>query len=269
MPIIMISRGSYSHGKEVAEKVAERLGYECIARDVLLKASQEFNVDELKLDNALREAPSFLSRLSYGKERYLAYIRATLLEHLKRDNVVYHGLAGHFFVRDVSHALKVRINADIEERVRVVMDREKISKRAATNIINRIDKERLQWSLQLYGIDNTDPFLYDLVLHIRKLTVDDAVDIICHTATLEHLQATDESRRTLEDDALAAAVKAVLVDAHPDADVTAEDGVVYVCARANEAAGLHMEDEVRERAMGVPGVKDVEVRLHHFVPFGT
>lgn len=35
MAIITISRGSYSKGKEVAEKVAEKLGYECISRDVL------------------------------------------------------------------------------------------------------------------------------------------------------------------------------------------------------------------------------------------
>ncbi|MBW1912541.1 MAG: cytidylate kinase family protein, partial [Deltaproteobacteria bacterium] len=44
MPIITISRGSYSKGKEVAEKVSQKLGYECISRDVLLEASEEFNV---------------------------------------------------------------------------------------------------------------------------------------------------------------------------------------------------------------------------------
>ena len=174
MPIIMISRGSYSRGKEVAEKVAEKLSYECIARDVLLEASQEFNIEEVKLNRALHDQPSFFSKFSYRKERYVAYIRAALLEHLKRDNVVYHGLAGHFFVRDVSHALKVRIIADLEERVRLVMERDGISKRAATSHIERIDKERRKWSQRLYGIDNTDPKLYDLVLHINKLTIYEA-----------------------------------------------------------------------------------------------
>jgi cytidylate kinase len=269
MPIIMISRGSYSRGKEVAEKVAQRLGYECIAREVLLEASQEFNVEEVKLNRALHDQPSFLGKLSYRKERYVAYIRAALLEHLKRDNVVYHGLAGHFFVRDVSHALKVRIIADLEDRVRLVMERDGISERAAMNHIERIDRERRKWSQHLYGIDNTDAKLYDLVLHINKLTVADAVDIICHAASLPHLQATDESRRALEDEALASAVKAVLVKPYPDVEVTSEDGVVFVTAKTTEAEELRMDKKVQELARVVPGVKDVKVHLRWFTPFGA
>jgi len=269
MSIIMISRGSFSRGREVAENVAQKLGYECIARDVLLEASKEFNVDELKLDHALRDAPSFFSRLSYGKERYVAYIRAALLEHLKRDNVVYCGLAGQFFVRDVSHALKVRIISDVEKRVRLVMERDGISERAAISLIKRIDKERKEWSEQVYGVDNTDPSLYDMVLQIQKLTVDGAVDIICRAARLQHLQATDESRRMLEDAALAAAVKAILVEAHPDAEVASQDGVVYISAKTTETEELRMEEEVRKLARNIPGVKDIKIQLHSFIPFGT
>jgi hypothetical protein len=171
-------------------------------------------------------------------------------------------------VRDVGHALKVRITADIEDRIRLVMQRDGISEKAAARFIKQIDKERRDWSKSLYGIDNTDPNLYDLVLHIQKLTVDDAADVICHTAGLEHLQATDESRRTLEDDALASAVKAVLVKEHPDAEVTAEDGAVYVCAKTTDATELRTESEIRKLAQDVPGVKDVEVRLRSYIPFG-
>ena len=45
MAIITISRGSYQKGKEVAEKVARKLGYECISREILLEASDEFKRD--------------------------------------------------------------------------------------------------------------------------------------------------------------------------------------------------------------------------------
>jgi len=97
MSIITIARGSYSRGKEVAEKVAVALGYQCISREVLLEASELFNVPEIKPVRAIHDSPSTLDRLSYGKEKYVAYIRAALLRHIQRDNVVYHGLAGHFF----------------------------------------------------------------------------------------------------------------------------------------------------------------------------
>ncbi len=43
MSIITISRGSHSMGVRVAELVADRLGYECIAREILLEASEQFN----------------------------------------------------------------------------------------------------------------------------------------------------------------------------------------------------------------------------------
>jgi len=130
MSIITISRGSYSRGKEVAEKVAAALGYRCISRDVLLEASEIFNVPEIKLVRAIRDAPSILDRFSHGKERYVAYIRASLLRQVQRDNVVYHGLAGHFLLQGIPHVLKVRIIANMEDRIREEMRRENISARS-------------------------------------------------------------------------------------------------------------------------------------------
>ena len=66
MSVITISRGSYSHGTEVAEKVAQTLGYRCISRDVLLEVSDEFNVSEIKLTRAIRDSPSILDRYTFG-----------------------------------------------------------------------------------------------------------------------------------------------------------------------------------------------------------
>mgnify|MGYP001824751486 CR=1 FL=1 len=121
MSIITINRGSYSRGKEVAEKLALKLGSECISRDILLEASDEFNIPELKLIRAIHDAPSLLDRLYVGKERYIASVRKEILGHFKKDNVIYHGLAGHFFVKGISHVIKVRIIADMEDRVRAAL----------------------------------------------------------------------------------------------------------------------------------------------------
>lgn len=80
MSIITISRGSYSRGETVATAVAEKLGYEWIAREVLLEASKEFNIPEVKLVRAIHDAPSILERFTYGKEKYVAYIQAAILK---------------------------------------------------------------------------------------------------------------------------------------------------------------------------------------------
>ncbi len=269
MPIITISRGSYSWGKQVAEEVARKLGYDCIAREILIEASKEFNVDEVKLVHAIKDAPSFFQRLSYGKERYITYIQAALLAHLKKDNVVYHGLAGHFFVRDIGHALKVRIIADMEDRIRLVMTRDGVSRKAAQRFINRIDKERRRWGQQLYGIDTRDAKLYDLLIHIRNLTLEDAVDMICHAIRLEKFQTTEESRQAMEDAALAAAVKAALVKKWPEIEVTAKGGAVQVNMKTAKPEELRLGEQIDQIAKGVPGVKEVNVQLRWFTPFGT
>jgi hypothetical protein len=69
VPIITISRGSYSRGKEVAEKLSQALGYQCISRDILLEASEHYNIPEIKLIRAIHDAPSILGRFSYMKKK--------------------------------------------------------------------------------------------------------------------------------------------------------------------------------------------------------
>jgi cytidylate kinase len=261
MPIITISRGSYSKGKEVAEKVAQKLGYKCISREILLEASDQFKIKEIKLIRALHDAPSFLDRFTHGKERYLAYIESILLDRLQEDNVVYHGLAGHFFLKDVPHVIKVRIIADIEDRVRLEMERENISRDEALSILKKDDYERRQWSLKLYSIDTADATLYDLVIHIRKITVDNAVELICWTAGLEQFRTTAESQAALSNLALAARVKAAIVNTLPGARVTAQRGVVFVEAGAHESKHSRVAAEIKVMVMRVPGVQDVNVHV--------
>jgi len=259
MAIITISRGSYSKGKDVAEKVADRLGYKCISREILVEASELFNIPEIKLVRALHDAPSVLERFTYGKERYLAFFEAVFLDHVQKDNVVYHGLAGHFYLKGVRHVLKVRILADLEDRVRLEMEREKISRDQALYILKKDDHERRQWSLRLFGIDTWDPSLYDLVLHIRKLTVDDAVDMICHIVGLDQFQTTTESQSALDDLVIAARVRARLIDRCPSVRARATEGVVYVDTQAGPTVAQELAEELRAVAEQVPGVKDVRI----------
>jgi len=198
MAIITISRGSYYRGKEVAEKLAAILGYECISREILLEASQEFNIPEIKLVRAIQDAPKILERLTHEKEKYVAYIRAALLKHVQRDNVVYHGLFGNFFLQGIPHVLKVRIVGDLEARVADEVEREGIPADKAREIILRDDEERRKWAYHLYGADTWDATFYDMVIHLRSITVDDAVSLIMHTLQFSGFQTTQESQQAID-----------------------------------------------------------------------
>ncbi len=204
MPIITISRGSYSRGKEVAEKLAQALGYQCLSRDILLEASERYNIPEIKLVRAIHDAPSILERFTYSKEHYVAYIRAALLRQVQKDNLVYHGLAGHFLLKALPHVLKVRIIADLEDRVQEEMKRENISAEEARQILLKDDEERRKWSKNLYGIDTWDPSLYDLVIDIKCISVDAAVDLIKCTLQGPCFQSTPETQKLVDEMSLAA-----------------------------------------------------------------
>jgi hypothetical protein len=175
--------------------------------------------------------------------------------------VVYHGLAGHFFVKGITHALKVRIIADMEDRVRTEMERMKLPREEALRILKSDDEERRKWSLNLYGIDTTDPSLYDLVIHIRKIKVEDAVDMICQVVGLERFRTTAESQRTVENMALAAEVKAGLIEIDPDAEVIADNGFVKVEIRVPIEEQEERVAEVGKILKSIAGVSDFDIKV--------
>jgi cytidylate kinase len=257
MPIIAISRGCFKRGSEVAQKVAEALGYECISREVLLEASKLFDIPELKLMHAIQDAPSLLERFGRDRKKYVAYIRTALLRHVQKDNVVYHGFAGHFFLQDIPAVLKVRVYADLEERVKEEMDRESVGAEKARQTVVKDDEERRKWALSLYGMDTADPALYDMLLHIGALTVDDAARTIVETARLPSFQTTSESKRLLNERVLAAQVEALLLEEFPRIQVTARDREVFV----NIHTGLSMHTLLTEKQKIIEKVETIAIGL--------
>jgi len=260
MAIITISRGSYSKGKEVAEGVAERLGTTCTSRDILLEASERFNIPEIKLVHAIGDAPSILDRFTHGQTAYVSYIQAALLEHVKQGNVVYHGHAGHILLQGIDPVLKVRILADMKIRVAVVMEREGVGEREARRMIARIDEQRRKWTRRLYDADPQDPALYDLVICIDKIRVEGAIDLICQTSGQEAFRLTDRHRQQLQDMALACKVKSDLLEMDHNVIVQCEFGNLVIHTRGDQRKAQKIDEKVRELTRPMEGVHNIEVR---------
>ena len=265
MAIITISRGSYSMGKEVAEKVADRLGYECISREVLLEASEYFKIPEIKLLKAIHDAPSILNRISGGKQKYIAYILSAFADRIAKDNVVYHGLAGHLLLADVAHALKVRIIADFDYRIGLVEKRDNITRNEARSLLIRDDHERQSWTKSLYKADPADSSLYDLVININKLTVDHAVDFICQAATYKELEPTESSLHKVKDIALAYRVKTVFLKQGFDVSVTSDYGNVLVYTKTGDRLTHKLQKIAKSLDGKIKGINNIEI--HSGLPF--
>ena len=266
MGIITISRGSYSRGKEIAEQLSQKLRYQCISREILLKASRDFNVPEVKLLQAIQDAPSVLDRLKHGKKKYIAFIRKAFLEQIQKDNIIYHGLAGQFFTSDLPNILKVRITADFNFRIKVVMKRENVSEEKARQILTKIDEERTKWSMFLYGIDTKAPELYDIILHIDTITVNDAVDILYNYAKLPCFQTTVDSQKKLNDMLIAAKAYSVIVKKFPEANVKCKDGVVLISVESSLSVEKVLAKKFSKLLKDIEGVKEVKTFV---IPFET
>ncbi|MBI4774308.1 MAG: cytidylate kinase-like family protein [Deltaproteobacteria bacterium] len=273
MAIITISRGCYSHGQEIAEELAKMLGYECISQEVLVEASRFFHVPEEKLLKSIHDSPSMLEKITHAREKFLACIQAALLEHVKEDNVVYHGYGGHMLVPGISHVLKVRVIAELEDRIALLQKKRNISRDQALKFIETEDKHRSDWNQYVCKADMTDPHLYDLVLNIGRLNVEDACEVICAAARRDTFKATPESEKAIRDLALSSFVKAALQEIC-EAEVSADDGKVAIHVKGQKLrktgfTSPKLQDQVMEKirgdltkdilqaVRGIPGVKDV------------
>lgn len=259
MSIITISRYSQSHGDEIAKKVAEKLNYESISRRILLEASEEFNIEELKLTHAIHDAPSILDRLSLTKEKYISFIKSALLKHLQKDNVVYHGLAGHFFVKDVPHALKVRIISDMHERVKYDIDKFGGQPEQILTELYRDDQERRNWSRYLYGIDTEDISLYDLIINLHRVTINHAVEIICGTVKLDEFKTTSESQKILDNAVTISEIESALLGKGYNNKVEDRAGEFYIQVKSTMTSEAVLKKEVKEIFKDHPALEKIHV----------
>ena len=243
MTLITISRDSYSKGKEIAQKVAGRLGCKCIGRQVILDAANAFGVTERSVERAVHDAPSALESLFNRKERHLAEFGSAFYRIMAQGDVVYHGLAGHMFLKNVPQVLKVRIVADFEDRVREEMNRDDVARHIAEQRLRDDDRERCHWAKRLYGVDNHDPKLYDLCLNLHTMSVDDAVEAILDAAERPAFNMTPETLKHIAALADASEVKAHLLRTFSDVQTIVAGGEV----RATINGPLAQEDQILRR----------------------
>ena len=261
MSIITISRAFCSKGSALAERIARQLDYSCVSREILLAASDQFNVPEVILTRAIHDGPTIFDKFTHGKQKYIAFIRSALLDTLTKDNVVYHGLAGHFFLQGVPHVLKVRLIADMDVRIQEEMENENISELMAQKKLMNDDKNRRNWGTYLYGIDTYDPDLYDLVINLKNMSLDDCADMVCHAVQRPSFSTTRESMEYLFDMALAAKVYAMIIDKYFHSSVNAHEGNVSIQINAQVGHMDKVKKELEDMVKTVPGVKNLSISL--------
>jgi cytidylate kinase len=268
MPIITIYQGASGEGQELAETVAEALGYRCVGREVLVEASRRYDIPEAKLNEIVEKGPHWWERLLQDLRPYRIALQATLCELAHDGKVVYHGHLGHELLPGIGHVVKVLLTAPIEFRVEQVRARQSLTEVAARHYIEEVDKARSRRLMAMFGTDWRDPNRFDLILNMSKMSREGAKRVIVEAAKLEEYQPTPASNQAFSDLALGSRVRSTLF-ASPAVqgsalEVHAEGGHIHVKGRVDQG----LEDEVAKLVKNVPGVTKVTTDVYSIPPEG-
>ena len=270
MAIVTISRGSMSGGEAFATCLASRLGYPVLGREVLVAAAARLGVTEDVLREKIQTSAGLYERLTTDRHIYLVALQSALADQCVSGNLIYHGHAGHFLLKDVPNVLRVRLIAPMAMRVRTVMEQQGLSPEAAQEYIRFVDQERIEWTKFVYGVDWRDPRNYDIIVNLKRVSLASACAMVAGMLQTPAYSNTEEVKKKLRDFALACRVKVALV-AKPICqscvfDVQADDGAVVVSWKrtvggAQSKSPEAIEKQARETIQAVEGVRTVTLRL--------
>jgi hypothetical protein len=134
------------------------------------------------------------------------------------------------------------------------------SRKEAISYIEKMDEDRRKWTQFLYGVDWRDASLYDLVLNLEQMNLEEACEVICTVSRLKCFETTPESQRAIDDLAKASRVKASLA-MHPATsdlqfEVVAHNGSVSI---KGDIVSPDQIKKISRIAGAVPGVTQVEL----------
>ena len=269
MAIVTISRGTMSGGEKLAHLLCKELGYKCVSREIIIKAADDYGVEEYVLFEAISKSPSIIHKFTFERERYLAFIQASLCEYAKDDNLIYHGHAGHFLLEGIKHVLKIRVIAELPDRIKAAMERNNLSEKEAEKYIELVDKERAKWTNFLYARDWTSPSLYDIVINSSQLSIENSINTIVKLVKSPIFESTPESQKAMNDLLVSSRVRAALAQTKQVRlgylDIKADSGIVSINGRSKSRKILKLISEITRSVAGVKEVKmnvDIDYRSY-------
>ena len=201
--VITIAREFGSGGREIGEKLAQKLGIEFYDKKLISLASQKSGIREDLFENADEQPTnSLLYSLAMGAHTMssaffqyddtltndkLFLIQSDIIRSLAREkSCVIVGRCGNYLLRNEPHAISVFIHADYESRLARIEKLYQLSESEAKDLIKRTDKKRKSYfefyTSQAWGMAKN----YDFSLNSSLLGVDGTVDLIAELVDRFH-----------------------------------------------------------------------------------
>jgi CheY-like chemotaxis protein/cytidylate kinase len=263
MPIITIFSGGFCRENPVVREVIACTGYRQITDDeIVAEASRQSAMPESKIIRTFSAKSSVFNKFTLEKERSLAYIKLAVADAISNDNALITCFSGQLIPAAVSHTLRVCLIAPLKYRTAAAAEQQGISEKEAAKLVQRREEDCSFWIDSLFGSrDPWDPALYDIVIPVDKIPVQEAAALIADWAGKDIIQQTDESRQALADFRLAAATEAALIQQGHSVDVSAKDGAMTLTINKHVLRLNRLQEELKSIAEPIAGVKSVETKV--------
>lgn len=264
MPVVAMTREMGSLGKDVAERLAERVGKQLVHHEIIGLLADKMRLRKSHVVRFLEGKAGVWERMTTDQTSMAIYTADETLRLVESGEVgVLRGWGAAHLLRPVSHVLSVRVCAPLETRIDRMMERLDTEDRDLLESEIRLSEEAHGAITQRhFGVDWREPVNYDLVLNTERLTIDECVDEIAQLLDRPNFQETAESQRVFGDLALQAHVRAAL--RHDPRTTKVRIGVEANDGRITLAGILEpdvVENDAIEVAQSVRGVVEVSTRL--------
>ncbi|MDD6305595.1 MAG: cytidylate kinase-like family protein [Clostridiales bacterium] len=194
--IYTIGREFGSGGKEVGEKLAQRLGIKLYDKELLQHAAKESGFcEEIFENHDEKPTNSFLYSLVMDTYSVRGYSSTPFLdmplnhkvflaqfEAIKKiasqDSCVIVGRCADYALSENPDCINIFIHAEIEQRMKTVSKRLNITENKAKDIIQKKDKQRASYYNYYTSKKWGDSTSYHMTLDSGKLGIDGCVDMI-------------------------------------------------------------------------------------------
>jgi cytidylate kinase len=263
MALVAITREMGSLGKDVADGLSEALGVPLYYHEVADHLADRMRVRKSHVIRLLDGKANLLERLTADKTSLSIYTADEIVNMAAQEKgAVIRGWGATHLLREVPHAVCVRICAPFEVRKQRMMDR--VASSDADKIAEEIqqnDEAHTAIMKRNFDVRWTDSENYDVVLNTERVSVKECVDRVLGLVRSAEFAETPASRGKLQDLALAWRVKAALRLSPKTRglriSVSAKDGRVSLAGMLDTAEERAAATEVAAQA----GARDIDDAL--------
>lgn len=193
--IICIGREYGSGGREIGEKLSEKLGIPCYDKVLLKQTAIDSGLAQSLFENADEKRTSWLLNGFCSGNPTAGAAMITSMDYLTNDSLfmmqsrtirklasegscIFIGRCAESVLENFEGVISVFIHADKDDRIERIMKRQNIDRRRAESLMNKIDKRRASYHNYYSEAKWGRSASYDMSISSSRFGIEGAVNMI-------------------------------------------------------------------------------------------